>query len=439
MRKVKVIFAVLLLLSTPVCLYSQTSREYPLGIKEMFDLADRNSRSIRSFAIAEQETVEAIKTAKNAQLPSVDISLSASFLGDGWLADRDFSNGGNAPMPHFGNNFALEASQVLYAGGVLSANVVLAKLQQQLAQLDQEKNKQEIRFLLVSNYLELYKLNNQSEVYQKNIEQTERLLADIKAKQEEGLALKNDITRYELQLQSLRLALTQTENGKVILNNQLVTTLGLPRETLIVIDTTILQQLPLMTSENHWQETAVSSSPLLKQAVVGIRQSEHNEKIIRSERLPAIALFASEHLDGPITIEVPPIDKNFNYWYIGLGIKYNLASVYKSSKKIRQAKLSTQRALENEQLLQDDLQTAVKAAYIRYEESFTTYHTQLKSLELAVQNYNVVRYRYLNDLALITDMLDASNSKLNAELQVANARINILFHYYQLKKSSGIL
>ena len=118
-------------------------------------------------------------------------------------------------------------------------------------------------------------------------------------------------------------------------------------------------------------------------------------------------------------------------------MKFNIASVYKSSKKVRLAKLSTQKSIENEQLLQDNIQTAVKAAHIRFAESFTTYDTRLKSLELADQNYEMIRY--LNDLALITDMLDASNSKLNAELQVANARIDILYHYYQLKKAAGIL
>ena len=313
----------------------------------MFGLADKNSRSIRTCDMAVQEAGQAVKVAKNAQLPSLDVSLSASYLGDGWLADRNFSDGENAPMPHFGNNFALEASQVVYAGGAISHSIALAELQHQLAQLDKEKNKQDIRFLLVGNYLELYQLHNQAEVYKKNIEQTRRLLEDIKAKQQ--------------------------------------------------------------------------------------------EKIAKAEQLPSVALFASEHLDGPITIEVPPIDKNFNYWYIGIGVKFNIASVYKSGKKVRLAKLSTQKSIENEQLLQDNIQTAVKAAHIRFAESFTTYDTRLKSLELADQNYEMIRYRYLNDLALITDMLDASNSKLNAELQVANARIDILYHYYQLKKAAGIL
>jgi outer membrane protein TolC len=50
-----------------------------------------------------------------------------------------------------------------------------------------------------------------------------------------------------------------------------------------------------------------------------------------------------------------------------------------------------------------------------------------------------VNNRYLNDLALITDMLDASNSKLSAELQMADSKINILMHYFNLCRLSGTL
>jgi outer membrane protein TolC len=58
---------------------------------------------------------------------------------------------------------------------------------------------------------------------------------------------------------------------------------------------------------------------------------------------------------------------------------------------------------------------------------------------LATLNYDVINRRYLNDLAIITDMLDATNSKLEAELNMANAKINLLLRYYNLKRVTGIL
>lgn len=429
----------ILSLGSTCLLYAQNVKNQVISIEEMFRLAEVNSRSIRTYGISEKETEQATRVAKNALLPSIDVSLSGSFLGDVFLADRDFSNGTNVSMPHFGNNFAVEASQVIYAGGAISSSIAIAKLQQQVAKLSKEKNRQDIRFLLVGNYLELYKLKNQAEVYRKNIEQTKVLLSDIKARQKEGVALKNDITRYELQLKSLELALIQVQNDSVITNNELITVLGLPQQTVIEVDACIINTLPMLTNEDYWQRTAIESSPVLKQAKVGITQSQYNEKLANAERLPSVVLFAGNHFDGPITIEVPVINKNFNYWYAGVGLKYNMASLYKSGKNVKLARFSTQKAIESQQLLQENIQIAVKSSYVKFVESFTIYDTQMKSLELAVQNYEVINNRYLNDLALITDMLDASNSKLSAELQVANARINILFNYYKLKKVAGDL
>jgi outer membrane protein TolC len=72
-------------------------------------------------------------------------------------------------------------------------------------------------------------------------------------------------------------------------------------------------------------------------------------------------------------------------------------------------------------------------------ETYEQLNTQQKSVELANQNYSVVSNRYKNDMALITDMLDASNAKLSAEVQLANAQINIIFNYYKLLYISGTL
>ena len=60
-------------------------------------------------------------------------------------------------------------------------------------------------------------------------------------------------------------------------------------------------------------------------------------------------------------------------------------------------------------------------------------------MELADQNYAVVKNRYENDLALLTDMLDASNMKLSADLALENARINVVYSYYKMKYLSHTL
>ena len=52
---------------------------------------------------------------------------------------------------------------------------------------------------------------------------------------------------------------------------------------------------------------------------------------------------------------------------------------------------------------------------------------------LADEHYQVTHNRYGQGLALLTDILDASHTKLTADMELVNARISLLYNYYKLK------
>ena len=416
-----------------LCSQGLCAQTRQMGIEELFRLADEQSKSIQTYRTGKEAAEEALKAAKAQRLPDVNVSLSASYWGDGKLWDRDFSNAMTIDMPHFGNNFALEAQQVVYAGGAISSGIKQAELGKLLAELDLQKNVQEIRFLLVEHYLNLYKLDNQIKVLQKNMELTDEVIANMKARREQGTVLKNDITRYELQKEQLNLQLTRVEDARKIVNHQLVTTLHLPEDTEIAPDTSLLDRQILTLTEEDWQDMAEANNIFLKQAQATIQLNEQKVKQERSERLPHISIVAAEHLDGPITIEVPVLDNNFNYWYIGIGVKYNISSLFKNNRKLKQARLNVRQAQEQRQLAQEQIENAVQEGYVNFLTAFTDLRTQENSVRLADENYHVTDNRYKNEMALLTDMLDASNMKLTADLGLVDARINILYNYYKMK------
>lgn len=412
------------------CLYAQTRQ---MGIDEMFRLADEQSKSVQTYRTGADAADEALRAAKAQRLPDISVSLSASYLGDGRIWDRDFGNGMKVDMPHFGNNFTLEAQQVVYSGGAISSGIRQAELAKTLAQLDMQKNVQEIRFMLVGNYLDLYKLDNQMKVLEKNIGLTEQVIANMKARREQGTVLKNDITRYELQREQLKLQLSRVADMRKITNHQLATTLHLPEGTVISPDTTLLEQQITALTENDWQQAAKANNIDLKQAQASISMNEQKVRQERAELLPHIAIVAEEHLDGPVTIEVPALDNNFNYWYIGIGIKYNLSSLFKNNRRMKQARLNMRRAREQHELAQEQVNNAVQAGYVNFLTAFTDLRTQENSVKLADENYAVTSHRYKNEMALLTDMLDASNTKLGADLDLVNARINVVYNFYKMK------
>lgn len=416
-----------------LCSHYLYAQSRVMGMEEMFRLADANSKSIQTYRTGKEAADEALRAAKAQRLPDITASASASYWGNGRLWDRDFGNGKKVDMPHFGNNFAIEATQVIYAGGAISSGIALAELGQQLAELDWQKNRQEIRFLLVGYYLDLYKLDNQVRVLERNLELTEQVIANVRARREQGTALKNDITRYELQKETLKLQLARVQDARQIRNHQLVTTLHLPEGTLIRPDTTLLDHPVETLAEEDWQHLATQTHIGLRQSALNVQTREQQVRQERSARLPQIALVAADHLDGPITIEVPVLDNNFNYWYVGVGVKYNFSSLFKNNRKLRQARLNVRRAQEQRELACEQVENAVQAGYVDFLTAFTDLHTQEKSVRLADENYSVVSNRYANEMALLTDMLDASNMKLSADLGLVNARINVVYHYYQMK------
>lgn len=408
-----------------------------LSLQETFKLALTNSKQLKVSQTGADIAQSVVKQSQTALTPNIDVSLSEFYIGNGWISDRDFSNSQTVSMPHWGTNFGIEASQVIFAGGAVSQSIQKTKLEAQVAQLAHEKNELDIYFLVTGFYLELYKLKNQAEVIQKNIEQTDLLITQIKQKENQGMALSNDVTRHELLLQNLRLSLIEVDNARKIINNQLVTTLGLPADTEIRPDKSILDlDLSKVNRDNLFTQ-AFTELPELKTAALNKKIAEKELRIAKADYYPQLALFATNSFTAPILIEVPTIDKNFNFWCIGLGVKYNLASLYKSNSKLQIAHQKIQLATNTEALAKEQTQIAVENAYIRFHESIEKLSVYETADRVAEENYRIINNRYLSDLVLITEMLDASNTKLNAELQLVNAKLTVIFNYYKLQREIG--
>lgn len=429
------IVALFALFFTTQSLVAQTVKTFTLS--EVYKLAIANSKQLKLLQSGVETAQSATQFVKTAQLPSLDVSLSALYIGNGMIADRDFTNAQSVGIPHFGNNFGIEASKVIFAGGAISTNIEKAKLEEQVAQLNYDRNELDICFLVTGYYLDLYKLKNQREVFLKNMEQTEILIQQIKSKEVQGMALGSDVTRHELMLQNLKLALIEVDNNSKIINNQLVVTLGLPDETVIVPDSSILElDISAINKENLLQ-LAAENLPELKSAALNKEIAAKEMRIAKADYYPSVAFVAANNLNGPILIEVPTINSNFNYWYAGIGVKYNLASLYKTNRKVQLAS-NKQLITEYAQALTlEQTQVAVHSAYTKFMESFEKLTVYETSSRLADENYRIINNRYLSELVLITEMLDASNTKLNAELQVVNAKLNVIYNYYKLQREIG--
>ncbi len=413
-------------------LITSANAQRKLSIDDLFSLVEENNSQLKSGRISVESASHGVASAKSSRLPGVNAQLSGSFNGDVVMMDRDFSNATSFSQPRWGNSFVVEAQQTIYAGGAVNAGIKLAELAKEMEETNLSGTRNNVRFSALAQYLELIKLDNAVHVYDENIQLMNHLIEQVNAKRDEGMALRNDITRYELQLQELTLGKRKVEDARVIVNHQLCNALGLDDET-IVPDISITDLKYSQEGEAHWQSLSSTESTDLKKVELGTQMAEQKLKIAKSDLLPKIALVAADNFSGPFTYDIPPVDKNFNIWYVGIGVQYSLGNIWRSNKKISQAKSDLELSESQKSVVAEMLNNRIQEAYTLYMQSYVELETQHKSVELATQNYDVINERYLNSLALITDMLDASNIKLSAELREVDALVNIVFAYHKLK------
>ncbi len=164
-----------MLLMAIVGVMPTSAQKRSMTVTELFDLVESNSKTLQETKTSVEFAQKGIEAARAQRLPDVNASLSASYNGNVVVMDRDFTNAQGFSSPHFGNSFALEAQQVVYAGGAIDAGIRIAELQRDMAQTGHRINSETQRFLALGQYLDLYKIQNRMQVMEQNISLTQRL------------------------------------------------------------------------------------------------------------------------------------------------------------------------------------------------------------------------------------------------------------------------
>ena len=429
----------LLLLSvviTAAGMYAQT----PETLSRMFELADRANAGVRA-ADASVETARRHEAeARAARLPNISASLTLSYLGDGTILDRDFGNRRRDPLPHFSNTLEVSLDQPVYAGGAILGGIDIARQQISLASTTRDGVRNDVRMAVATNYLELVKSRNLLEVYRENIALTHRLIDEMEARYDKGVALRNDITRYRLRLSTLSYDSLSTANAANICVSNLTSLLGLDKESPINTDAPeAFVGIPDIGNEASWLALARANATALISLDTRTEIEKTARKVTHSDYLPKIGIVAGDNFLGPVTFEVPALNTNYNAWFVGVNVKWNISSLFTTNKATRRhdfelEHIATQREAEDE-----SLNRRIHEAYTLYSQAVQRLSIEEMNVRLAQENYEVVSKRFENQLALLTDMLDASTTRLDAGVRLVNARISTYYYYYQLNYIAGTL
>ena len=425
-----------LLFSTPQLLAGQQSTLF-LPVNELFRLGMENSLQLKAAKIQEVISGEQQKTALTNRLPNLEVGVRGGFIGQPVIFQKGMSHPLRPEVPDWSQNYNIELTQPIYQGGKITYNIRKADLQKQIAALNTIDDQAGVKLLLLQQYMNLFSFYKQREVLARNIEESERRLQDISRMKKEGLVTRNDEIRSELQLTNDRLAYQEADNNIVLTSQQLDILLGLDETLLITPDTTLLYNVEEVTDYDSYVLLAYENYPGMQIAHRNIRLAENDVKLTKSNYLPSLSLYAGNTLARPVSTSLA--DMYNNNWNVGLSLSYNLSSLYQNKHRLQEAKQFVRLRHNAEEQLMQDIRINVRSAYIRHKESVNRVEALKLSVKQAEENYRIVRNRYLNQLSILTDLLDASSVRLDAELQLTVARTQTVYTYYELQRACGNL
>jgi len=411
-----------------------------ITLQQAMDLGLKNSYKLKSANLGIAVSNEDIRQKRTDQLPDINLGLNGYIINDPTLFNgKFFQDPEKVDYTPYQVSSSLSASQVIYAGRRIKNSINQQVLQKKMAEFSALKTSAEIKMAIVNEYLRLYTLLKDYEVNVKTIEQIELRLKTLRSKFLNGQVVKNDVSRSELQKSDFELKLLHTVSNASASNYFLTLLLGLSDDAIISVDTSYNYTADTLFIFDDCLATALNNRPEYQIAQTTKEVSENTLRTVRGGYYPTVNGIGLYGLQNPVPGTFPPEPKFLSFLTFGVNINYNIGSFYKLNHQKLSAEYAIQREAENIRDLQISLSEEVKTEFVQYEVQRQALAIYIKKIRFAEENYKIIRSRYYNDLALITDMVDAEVEYNEARLDLIKGQVQTRVNYYRMLKAIGKL
>ncbi|WP_320168202.1 TolC family protein [Mangrovibacterium marinum] len=441
-RRIVVFLVLLVSISQLLMANSGPADSVKLSLEEAWAKADAFSKELKLKNADIQIGQEELLNAKRMKLPHIEAEASYGKLSnipvfvDGILESPSY-----IPIDdHSVYDASIDAYFNLYAGNKLRVQVQQAESRQDLLNYIADQTSSEVHYKVAQSYLALQRANCFLKLIEQNILQSEKRLAQISDLYDNGLVLKSDLLRAQLQLSQQQTNLLAMKNQLDLSTQQLNILIGNADEQAIdPTDSIAGDESREILLYSQYVEQTLQSSPLEKIAQTQVHLSKLAEKQAKSDKLPRIGLFGEYTYSYPQTKLYPYEQAPYLMGVAGLKISYNISAIYHDKHKEKAAAIRHARQELAHQQTNDQLRIALKSAYRKLHEDLAQVDVAKMSISQAAENYRIVNQTYFNQLTLLTDLLTADTQLLQARFDLVNRQLSARLHYYQILKITGQL
>lgn len=419
----------------------QAQEIHSVSLNEAVKLAKENNKKILRSHLETTLSEQNIKERKELRLPDIElngvysrITNITEFKGSGFLKDKEVTKA-IPEIYEVNSTFKMP----IYAGNKINNAIKIANQENEIAKIKTEKTQNDIELEVVANYLAIYKMMELQKIFDENIKEEKSRLKEVQSLQKHGTVTKNEVIRAELQLSDRELsALTNSKNIKIALHD-LQTLIQIPETEEVVIDTTAnIDEMKGLDPYNFYLEKAFQNEEMrMASQELNIKKTEL--KLVKANYLPTVNFFGNYGFYYPNYKFFPPNPYLYTLGQIGIEAHFDLSALYKNKTKVEQANTKIEWQKMQTEIVKDEIQDKLFKDHTQYQEILEKFVVVDKALDLANENYRIVKLKYLNQLVLITEMVDADNALLQAKYNKISTRLDAILKHYELLHTAGIM
>ncbi len=425
--------------SNPASSQEKEEPKITLTLEQAIQSAKENNKHIAQAELKKDIAVQQVDISKDRQLPDLDFHTSYARITNLTEFHNGYSNKEIIKAIPDMYDATMSAKVPVYAGGRIKTAIEKSNKEKELSTLQIEKTTNDIEIDVIGTYLGIYKLMSVQQVINEQIKEEQKRLREVQALKRNGAVTKNEILRAELQLNNMQLSLISNKKNITVATHDLQTILNLPEDITLQLDTANLLQMPALEDayEAYLQKAYQKEDMRIALKHQEIALTEKKE--VKGAFYPTVGLFGSYAYKYPDYMLFPPTPYLYSLGMIGVDVNFSISNLYKNKKKMAVANKHVAESQLETSILKDEITDKVFKEYQQLQEIKERIPVTEKAIQQAEENYRIIKVKYLNQLALITDMVDADNALLQARFNNVSEKIDAQMKFYQLLYASGML
>ncbi len=435
------------LLTAAVAIALTAGAQKKWTLTDCIDYALQNNITLQQAKLQKQSATEERKQAKAALLPSLSASTSQTvgfrpWLGSGVTTVTNGTVNAKVNKTYYNGSYGINAQWTVWNAGQNRNQARLSEVSEQQAELETETTANSIQERIAQLYVQILYMNEAVAVNRQSLETSKKNEQRGQEMVQVGKMSKADLAQLTAQRASDEYTIVEAESNIANYKLQLKQLLELTGEEAFEVempaasDEQALAEIPSLASV--W-EAALGRRPEIKNARLGLDQSDLQMKIAKAGAMPTVSLNGGL---GTSTASMSAqnwdkqVKTNFDA-SVGASVSVPLFDNRKTRTAVNKARIQRQQAQLELQDQQKQLYSTIEGYWLDAETNQQKFRTALATVESEQASYDLLEEQFRLGLKNIVELMTGKDRLLSAQQNLLQSKYTTILNRQLLRFYQG--